>query len=73
MKAHFQLNRTVNKQNCHIYPTTRDSRKVPLHFVKVNIWIGVYTKTVIRAFFLKDKDIQTVTFNQECYLLVSTR
>lgn len=68
-EAHFQLNGTVNKQNCRIYATEnpQEIQEVPLHDAKVTVWCGVCAKTVIGPFFFEDDDGHTVTVNQERY------
>ena len=55
-EAHFELNGTVNKQNCrfwgHANPKKTHSR--PLHPFKVTVWCGLTTQFIVGQYFFED-------------------
>lgn len=52
-KAHFSLNRAVNKQNCRLYANENPQliHEQPLHNQRVTVWAGVCAEKIIGPFF----------------------
>jgi hypothetical protein len=68
-KAHFHLNGTVNKQNCHYWASEnpRTLHQRPLHSPKTTVWCTVTKECVIGPYFFEDNGV-TVTVNSHRYI-----
>ncbi|GFT57393.1 uncharacterized protein TNCV_2035191 [Trichonephila clavipes] len=71
-EAHFTLRGSVNTHNCRIWATEnpRTVVETSLHDVKVTVWVGFTTSTVIGPFFFKemrDSGFVTATVTGERY------
>ena len=68
-EAHFQLNGTVNKQNCRFWGdmNPRQIHFTPLHPQKVTIWCGVTSQFIIGPYFFEDGGGNVRTINGDRY------
>ena len=72
-KAHFHLNSTVNKQNCHYWSpdNPHNIHQWPLHSDRVTVWCAVAPFGIIGPYFFEENGV-TVTVNSAHYIEVIT-
>ena len=72
-EAHFHLNSTVNKQNCHYWSpdNPHNIHQRPLHSDRVTVWCAVAPFGIIGPYFFEENGV-TVTFYSARYIEMIT-
>ena len=71
-KAHLDLGRYINQQNCRIWDTENRHANIekPTHPKRATVWCGFWSRGIIGLFFFENEQGEAVKVNSDCYLFI---